>query len=147
MKRHFTFFANGGPFPGTCLSCGYDKELFDLGGTRAGGGNNLLCIRCSRELAEFMGFADKATFEAEIESLKAALVSRETELNKVPNLVDGLINGIRSSVTDFIFAVSYSSDSNQHEPVQDSAGASEGTGEAGEAASRQRKASSKPASH
>ena len=145
MKRHFTFFANGGPFPGTCLSCGYDKELFDLGGTRSGGGNNLFCVRCARELAEFMGYAEKATFEAEIEALKSTITSREAELNKVPNLVDGLINGIRSSVTDFIFAVSYSDNSDGNAPIQDDAGPSQGASKDREAAPGQRKAPSKPA--
>jgi hypothetical protein len=145
--RHFNFFPNGGPFPGSCLSCGANKELFDIQGTNPGGGSNLFCLRCASELAEFIGYAKKEPLLAEIAELQGQVLLRDDQLNKVPNLVDGLINGIRSSVTDFIFAVSYSDNSDKSEPVQSSDGAEQGAGEAGEDAPRQRKASSKPASH
>lgn len=145
--RHFLYFENGGPFPGTCISCGYNKELFDIGGTRIDGGSNLVCIRCIGELAEFIGFAPKKPLLDEITALETTIFFKDKELAKIPNLVDGLINGIRSSVADFIFAVSHGGDADVPPPVQNDAGAGEGADQAGETAPRQRKAPSKPASH
>jgi hypothetical protein len=83
------------------------------------GGNAMLCLQCINDLAEFTGKAPKQPLLDEIAALKAEIVSRETELAKVPSLVEGLINGIRSSVTDFVFAVSYSDSVSGTEPVQD----------------------------
>ena len=106
--RHFNYFENGGPFPGTCISCGATKQLFDLGGTRIDGGNNLLCKKCSVELALFLGYVEEEPLLEQIYVLEADVEAHELELARVPNHVEELINGIRSSVTDFIFAVSYS---------------------------------------
>lgn len=107
--RHFIFHENGGPFPGTCISCGATKELYDIGGTRFDGGSNLLCKRCAGELAVFIGYAELAPLEEQIYNLEADVEAHEQELARVPEHVEELINGIRSSVTDFIFAVSYGS--------------------------------------
>jgi hypothetical protein len=79
----------------------------------------MICAQCVNDLAEFVGQAPKQPLLDEITKLKAEIVSRETELEKVPSLVEGLINGIRSSVTDFVFAVSYSSSVSSEEPVQE----------------------------
>jgi hypothetical protein len=51
--------------------------------------------------------AQTSALEAEIDFLKMDVEAHERELAKVPDHVEELINGIRSSVTDFIFAVSY----------------------------------------
>lgn len=118
--RHFNFFEKGGPFPGTCVGCRSNKKLFDLGLELLSGGHTLLCLQCVDDLSAFVGNAPKKPYEEQIASLKADLVSRETEINKVPSLVEGLINGIRSSVTDFVFAVSYSDSVSSEKPVQDS---------------------------
>jgi len=107
--RHFNYFENGGPFPGTCISCGATKELYDIGGTRIDGGSNLLCKKCSVELALFIGYVEEAPLEEKIYILEADIEAHEQELARVPEHVEELINGIRSSVTDFIFAVSYGS--------------------------------------
>lgn len=106
--RHFNYFENGGPFPGTCVSCGATKQLFDIGGTRIDGGSNLLCKKCSVELALFIGYVEEAPLQEQIWNLEADIEAHEQELARVPEHVEELINGIRSSVTDFIFAVSYS---------------------------------------
>lgn len=106
--RHFNYFENGGPFPGTCVSCGATKQLFDIGGTRIDGGSNLLCKKCSVELALFIGYVEEEPLLEQIYVLEADVEAHERELARVPDHVEELINGIRSSVTDFIFAVSYS---------------------------------------
>ena len=115
--RHFNFFENGGPFPSACVSCNANVKLFDLGRELHGGGMAQLCLTCASELAEFIGYAEAAPMAVKIAQLEAEIVSRETELARVPNQVEDLINGIRSSITDFIFAVSYSDDNNQPENV------------------------------
>lgn len=78
----------------------------------------MLCLQCVNSLAEFTGQAPKQPYLDEIAALKAEIVSRETELAKVPNLVEGLIDGIRGVVTDFVFAVSYSDSVSSEESVQ-----------------------------
>lgn len=142
--RHFNFFENGGPFPSTCISCGRNVKLFDLGRELQNGGMAQLCVTCVFELAEFVGYAEKAPLLQQIESLKAEIVSRETELAKVPAKVEDLINGIRSSVTDFIFAVSYSDDDNQHQDVPQPEPAADADNQQREATPRNRQAPRKP---
>ena len=117
--RQFNYFANGGPFPGTCLSCGNNKELFDLGKDQQTGSSYLVCERCVAELANFTGYTLKETALREIDHLKMHVRELEAELRRVPNLVEGLINGVRSSVADFVLAVSSSSSDTGDSPVQD----------------------------
>lgn len=138
--RQFNVFENGAPFPGTCVGCRSNIKLFDLGADLLSGGNAMICLQCVNDLAEFVGQAPKQPLLDEITKLKAEIVSRETELKKVPNLVEELINGIRSSVTDFIFAVSYSSSVGSEESIQDAEPSSAGPGEVVENAERHNKA-------
>lgn len=105
--RHFNYYENGGPFPSACVSCGANKRIFGLTRELLSGGEAQICETCVKELALFIGWADKEPLEAEIDLLKMDVEAHERELAKVPDHVEELINGIRSSVTDFIFAVSY----------------------------------------
>jgi hypothetical protein len=105
--RHFNYFENGGPFPGTCISCGANKHLYDVQGTRVNGGSNLLCRKCVGELALFTGYAEEAPYEEAAAKAMQRITDLEQELSKIPDHVEDLINGIRSRVTDFVFAVSY----------------------------------------
>ena len=105
--RHFNYYENGGPFPSSCVSCGANKRIFGLTRELVAGGEAQICETCVKELAIFIGWADKEPLEAEIDLLKMDVEAHERELAKVPDHVEELINGIRSSVTDFIFAVSY----------------------------------------
>lgn len=144
--RHFNYFGNSAPFPGICVSCRGNVELFDLGMELQSGGNALICLRCIDELAAFTGYAPKKTYEDRIAVLEADLVSRETEINKVPNLVEDLINGIRSSVTDFVFAVSYSDSPSSEKPVQKSEPVEPGHDEVSKTSNRHDKAPKQPIS-
>ena len=143
--RHFNYFENGGPAPSSCLSCGAPKKLFDLGREiPVAGGMAQICFTCVVELAAVAGYAEKVPLDAQLASAKADIARLEQELSKVPNLVDGLINGIRTSVTDFVFAVSYSDDIDKSESVQDVAVSNSGEHEASKATAGQRKAPVKP---
>ncbi len=106
----------------------------------------MICLQCVNDLAEFTGQAPKKTYEDRIAVLEADLVSRETEINKVPNLVEDLINGIRSSVTDFVFAVSYSDSPSSEKPVQKSEPVEPGHDEVGKTSNRHDKAPKQPVS-
>ncbi len=139
--RHFNYFANGGPAPSACLSCGRNKELFDLGRELPyGGGMAQLCLVCVKELASFIGYAEEAPLQEKIGILEADVEAHEIELARVPDKVEGLINGIRSSVTDFIFAVSYGIDADKPEAVQVAAEPSSGANSNSKTSGGQRKA-------
>lgn len=105
--RHFNYYENGGPFPSACVACGANKRLFGLTRELLAGGEAQICETCVKELAIFIGWADKAPLDEIIETKEAEIGSLSDQLHNVPNKVEELINGIRSSVTDFIFAVSY----------------------------------------
>jgi len=120
--RQFNYFANGGPFPGTCLSCGNNKELFDLGKDEVTSASYLLCNRCVSELASFTGHILKEPAMREFDHLKSHIAELEAQVKKAPELVEGLINGIRSTVADFVLAVSSSSDNSRSVSVQDDSG-------------------------
>jgi hypothetical protein len=143
--RHFNYFENGGPAPSSCISCGAIKELFEVG-QLAYGGMAQLCLKCVKELAVFVGYAEKAPLELEIDLLKNDVEAHEIELARVPDKVEGLINGIRSNVTDFIFAVSYGVDADKSAPVQDVAEPTGAESEISEAPTGQRKAPVKSSS-
>lgn len=133
--RHFNFFENGGPFPATCVGCGNNKELYDLGRELPfRGGAALICSTCAKELAEFIGYTDPTTLEEELEELSRLNVSHETSLSRIPQLTEGLIDGIRSQLTDFIFAVSYDGLDGEPEDVQNAPASDEGSSHYGPSA-------------
>jgi hypothetical protein len=105
--RHFNYYENGGPFPSSCVSCGANKNIYGLTRELLSGGEAQICITCIKELSEFIGWANPIPLEEEIDILKMDVEAHERELARVPDHVEELINGIRSSVTDFIFAISY----------------------------------------
>lgn len=119
--RQFNYFANGGPYPGVCLSCGNNKELYDLGKDVQDGRSYLLCQRCVSEVAGFTGYILREPAMREHDHLKAHIKELEAQLNKVPALVEGLINGVRSSVADFVLAVSSSDDVPSNSAVSNNA--------------------------
>lgn len=145
--RHFHYYENGGPAPSSCMSCGRNNQLFDLGREiPVAGGMAQLCLTCTKEIALFIGYAERAPLDAEIAQLKTDIVSRETEIAVIPNHTEELINGIRRSLTDFIFAISYSDHADKSAPVQDDSEPDSGEHEASEVAAGKRKAPVKPAS-
>ena len=135
-KRQFNFFPNGGPYPGTCVACRSNVNLFDLGADLLSGGNAMICKQCVTDLAVFMDYTEEAPLRAEIAALKADIVSRETELAAVPKHIEELINGIRSNVTNFVLTVSGSSDDSSSVPIQEPAVSNAGASKPRKTASR-----------
>lgn len=140
--RHFNYFENGGPAPSSCISCGAVKQLFEVGQLITGGMAQI-CKKCVHELSVFNGYVEEAPLLETINLLESDLEAHEIELARVPDKVEGLINGIRSSVTDFIFAVSYGIDADKPAPIQDNPEPSGEQHKAGKNATGQRKAPSK----
>lgn len=145
--KQFNVFENGAPFPGTCVGCRSNINLYDLGIDLLSGGNAMLCRQCINDLAEFTGQAPKQPLLDEIAALKAEIVSRETELKAVPNLVEELINGIRTTVTNFVLAVSDSSSPSSKNSVSESTPSSAGHSKTVETAERHHKAPKQPTSN
>lgn len=104
--RHFNFFENGGPFPGTCVSCGAATELYNLERDLISGGVAMLCKRCAVELAEFMGYAPVINTERTIQELEETVESLNIKLSNIPNETETLIDNIRNSVADFVLSIS-----------------------------------------
>lgn len=113
------YYEQGAPQPGTCLKCGNNQNLYDLG-VEVYEGNALLCKRCITDLATFIGWADKALTDSELVSRETSIKNLEAELAKVPTAAEELINGVRNLVTNFVFDISSSNDSGGQEPVQES---------------------------
>jgi hypothetical protein len=144
--RQFNYFANGGPFPGTCLSCGNNKELFDLGKDEVTNASHLLCTRCISEIASFNGYILREPAMKELDHLKAHTRQLEAQVEAVPTLVEGLINGIRSSVADFVLAVSSSGDNGGSVSIQDGTEGHRKPGRPRKAADSDNETPSEPAS-
>jgi hypothetical protein len=140
MNVHFHHYMQGAPLPGTCMKCGNNQDIYDLG-VEAYDGNALICGRCVRDLAMFIGWAEEAPLREEIVSRETTIANLEEQLAKVPNNVEELINGIRSSVTDFVFAVSYSDSPSSEKPIRKSKSDGSGNSKVVEDAERHDKAS------
>ncbi len=115
---HFVHYDQAAPYPGLCHKCGDYRDLFDLAADHIDG-TTLLCRLCISNLSRAIGFVKAEPLEAKIMELEAALVSRETTINNIPNQTEELINGIRNLISDFIFTISDSSRVSGVPPVSD----------------------------
>lgn len=120
--RQFNYFENGGPYPGSCVVTGDNKNLISLDVQIPTYGNVMLNRRTVEELAYFIGYAPKEPMVKEVEHLRLHIKQLEARLNAVPSETENLINGIRNSVADFILTVSSSSDDGGSVSVQDDSG-------------------------
>ena len=143
---NFPFFPDGGaPFPGTCAQCGGGRDLYVMRFDTEFG-NALLCAACIRMLAEEIDYVDGKGAREVIAQLTEELhVSRET-IAKIPNEVETLIDGVRSSVADFVLAISGSGDDSGSVPVQSDVNSPEAPADNLKSAAGNGKAPSKSAS-
>ena len=107
MAVYFPHYEQGAPFPGTCKKCGNNQDLFGWSESEFDG-SILICRRCVGDLATAINWTNPTELLDTVAKLTEENEILSAQVNRVPNLVDGLINGIRSSVTDFVFSVSYS---------------------------------------
>lgn len=143
---HLNFFETGAPGPSTCMKCGDYRNLFDLG-VDVWDGAALLCKNCIKGMAELVGYVDGDAANDVINQLTESLhVSRET-VAKIPNEVETLIDGIRSSVADFVLAISGGGNDSSSVPVQGDGDSAEAVANDVKPAAGNRKAPSKSASN
>lgn len=126
--RHFNYYPNGGVAPSVCALCGINRDHWDTGAEHYTGGSFLICTGCIGELADNIGWVPKEPVYARIENLEAEVEKLTTELETIPNLIEGFISNVRSNLTDFVLAVSnshssaspkVSKSSEGHEPSAD----------------------------
>lgn len=143
---HLNFFETGAPGPSTCMKCGDYRKLYDLG-VDVWEGAALLCVNCIKGMAELVDYVDGAVVYDQISELTNELdVSRET-IDRIPNEVETLIDGIRSSVANFVLAISSSGDDSSSVPVQSDVNGPETPANDFKSAAVNGKAPRKPASH
>lgn len=114
---HLNFFPTGAPSPSTCMKCGDYRDLYDLG-VNVFDGAALLCTKCMKDLAGVVGWVDPAALSEQLASATYELEASRAIINRIPNHVEELINGIRNSVADFVLTISGSSDDRRSVPVQ-----------------------------
>jgi hypothetical protein len=105
----------------------------------------MICKQCITDLAAFIDWAPEAPLLAKIAELEQEIASRENTITQIPDHIEELINGIRSSVTDFILTISGSGDSSSSAPVQSVKDSDAGNGKAGKGKSSNAKARNEPA--
>lgn len=113
---HFHFHKNGGPFPGTCIRCGNNKELWQLGNIPASNMAALLCDRCLTELAIFTGFVTSKSYAEQYASMKNTIDTQAEQLKAAPKLMEKFQNDVSSVISDFVTSIA--SISVPREPVQ-----------------------------
>lgn len=117
---HFHFHKNGGPFPGTCIRCGNNKELWQLGNIPASNMAALLCDRCLTELATFTGFVTGRSY-AELNAAKTSIIdTQKAQLEAAPKLMEKFTHDITSIIGDFV--TSLAGITAPSEPVQPKSG-------------------------
>ena len=114
----FAHYDQAAPYPGVCHKCGDYRDLFDVGVDHIDG-TTLFCRLCISNLATAIGYVKAEPLETKIMELEAAIVSRETTINNIPNHTEELINGVRNLVATFVFDVSDSSRNGSVSPVSD----------------------------
>lgn len=147
MAVHLFHYPEGGaPFPGKCAKCGDFRDLYDIQ-VEVLDGSGLLCRRCISDLATNIGWVEPTELNLEIAHLTLALGAAEHSLERIPNHAEELINGIRSSVADFVLSISSSSDDSSSVSVQGDVNSPEATADNFKSAASNSKAPRKPASH
>jgi hypothetical protein len=97
--------------------CGINRDLWDLGFEHFRGGSAMACTVCISEVAENFGWGPLQPLQDAIVSRETEIAELRTQLATVPDLTEGFINGVRNSLTDFVFAVSSIGSGNSREAV------------------------------
>ena len=116
FKPHFRTFPNGAPYPGTCLRCGNNRDLVELGYIAQHEFGAYYCTRCIAELATNRGFVTSESFASEVSSSQSKISELEAQVNAIPNLIKEFSNDISNIVSNFV--VSLASVDVPDQPVQ-----------------------------
>ena len=97
--------------------CGINRDLWQLGFEHYLGGDAMACTVCISELAMNIGYAPEQPLQDIIVSRETEIAELQAQINRIPNHTEGLINAIRTNVSDFVFAISSSSDSSSSKTI------------------------------
>lgn len=135
FKPHFRTFPNGAPYPGTCIRCGNNRDLVELGYIAKDEFGVYYCNRCISELAVWSGFVTSESYASEVASSQSRIAELQAQVDVVPNLIKEFSNDISNIVSNFV--VSLASVDVSDQPVQsegDQADAGEPAAEPGPSA-------------
>lgn len=99
---HFTFHENGGPFPGTCVRCGNNKQLWQLGKIPASNMAALLCDRCVQEIAVFTGFVTGSTYATQVAMSVEKTTKQQAQIDATPELLRRFSHDVSNLISDFV---------------------------------------------
>lgn len=101
-KASFRFYEAAAPFPGTCLRCGTDKKLWELGMIRATNIGAYYCDPCLCELGSFAGLESKAGFEEQLDTLEKTINTLTAQVEGTPELAKELIHDLNNLFSNFV---------------------------------------------
>ena len=99
---HFHFHENGGPFPGSCVRCGNNRRLWQLGTIPASNMAALLCDRCLQEIAVFSGFVTGSTYAIQVATSMEKITKQKAQLDATPELLRKFSHDVSSLISDFV---------------------------------------------
>lgn len=132
FKPHFRTFPNGAPYPGTCIRCGNNRDLVELGLIAKDEFGVYYCNRCINELAVWRGFVTGESFASEVASSQSRVSQLEAQVNAIPNLIKEFSNDISNIVSNFVVSLaSVDVPSKSVQPQSDQADTGESAAESG----------------
>lgn len=101
---HFRFYANGAPFPATCVFSGDTKDLWEIGSMTVQGQplTVLLSDRVLHELAAQAGFIEKQKYVDLETEMTAKFAKQEAQIEVTPNLIKEFLNDINGIIGNFV---------------------------------------------
>jgi hypothetical protein len=98
--------------------CGINRDLWQLGFEHYLGGDAMACTVCISELAMNIGYAPEQPLQDIIVSRETEIAELQAQINRIPNHTEGLINAIRTNVSDFVFTISSIGNPGVHETIR-----------------------------
>lgn len=116
FKPHFRTFPNGAPYPGTCIRCGNNRDLIELGYIAQHDYGVYYCRRCVGELAVNQGFITSESYAAQYATMKEENNKLKAQIDAGPKLIEEFSRDISNIVSNFVVSLASVDVSNQ--PVQ-----------------------------
>jgi hypothetical protein len=98
---HF-FYVDKQPY-GLCLRCTRSENLWIVADLLPGSElTGFLCNYCLTELATFAGFVIGEEHESTVNKLHQIIKEQEAQIEKIPNLLEGLTSNVNTLISDFV---------------------------------------------
>jgi len=106
FETHFLFHENGGPFPGSCLRCGNNKKLWQVGTIPSSNMTALVCDKCITELATFAGFVTQKVHNDYVATAEKTTEELKAKVDATPKLMEKFTHDITSTIGNFVTSLS-----------------------------------------